>query len=96
MASRSSGLSSESTPGRQAVDGGDFLGVGAQVLGQFDHVAREAQAVGERVARHLIQPCSRIDDRAETLALAHGLEKHILQQVLCIDRVPQAMPQPAA
>jgi hypothetical protein len=77
---------------RQAVDGGGFLGGGTQFIGQLDRIAREAQTVGDRVARHLVQPAAGASDRAKALALARGLEEHVLQQVLGIECVPQPMP----
>jgi hypothetical protein len=52
--------------------------------------ADHAQLVGQRVACHLKQPGAGVVHRAKPLALAQGLEKKILQQVISFRDITQS------
>ena len=64
-----------------------------KIIGQRHVLARQAQAIGQRVARYLKKPGARIIDTAKLRALTHGLDENILQQFLGIFEMAEPMTQ---
>lgn len=67
-----------------------------QMIRHRHPVLAQPKAVGQRIARNLEQPRPRILQVAEILSFAHGLEEHILQDIVSRCRLFQLADQKPA